>query len=43
MNPVDYVIIALIAAAVGAAVFFLVRKKGKRGCCGDCSRCDRRR
>ncbi len=42
MNPVDIVIIAIVALGVGAAVFFAVRRKKRGACCGcggDCETC----
>lgn len=40
MKPIDWILLGLVAAVVGLAVFVAVRnrKKGKR-CCGDCSGC----
>ena len=38
MNGVDLLLIALLAAAVGLAVFLLIRH-GRRGCGGNCDSC----
>ena len=40
MGLADYIIIAIVAILVGAAVYFAIRhKKRGSGCCGDCSKC----
>ena len=41
MNGADILVILLVAALVAAAVIIMRvnRKKGKRGCGCDCSRC----
>ena len=38
MNVFDYLIIALVALAVGFAIYKTVKKK-PGGCCGDCANC----
>ena len=38
MNPADILLIALLAAAVIAAITFLIRRRG-RGCGGCCEGC----
>lgn len=45
MNPIDYLILALVAGALLAAVLTIrKRKKGRNGCCGggcgSCGLCD---
>ena len=49
MNPVDYVIIAIVAAVIGGAVFYIrkAKKSGKKcigcpsgsSCSGHCAGC----
>ena len=42
-RPVDYVLIAVIAAAViGAIILAVRRKKNGSSCCGDCAKCKSR-
>ena len=42
VNGWDILIVAVIAALVGLAVFLTVRKKKKgSSCCGDCACCDK--
>ncbi len=38
MNLSDIIVLLLVAAAVGFAVW-LMRRPKKSGCCGDCSSC----
>ena len=39
MSTVDWIVLAAVAAAIGAALFFAIRRK-RTGCCsGDCSDC----
>ena len=39
-RPVDFVLIAVIAAAViGAIILAVRRKKNGSSCCGDCAKC----
>ncbi len=41
MNPVDWVILGIVALAVAGAIAFTVRRKKRGGCCGsDCAYCD---
>ena len=45
MNFVDLVLIVLLAALVGTAIFLSVRRKKKGGCgcgCEGCTGCDRK-
>lgn len=40
MKLIDYVLLAIIAAAVIAAVFFRIRRRKRGdGCCGSCGNC----
>ncbi|MBR0425693.1 MAG: FeoB-associated Cys-rich membrane protein [Clostridia bacterium] len=40
MNGIDILLIGLLVAAVGAAVFWLIRRKRKgSSCCQNCSSC----
>lgn len=40
MNFIDYLILVLIAAAVGFAIHSMIKNKKKnKGCCGGCSGC----
>ncbi|MCQ2449150.1 MAG: FeoB-associated Cys-rich membrane protein [Clostridia bacterium] len=40
MNPLDYVILGLVAVAlVGAFLWARRRKKQGKGCCGNCGQC----
>lgn len=39
MSAVDWMILGAVALAFGAAVFFIVRRKKRGGCCGDCGAC----
>ena len=42
-RPVDFVLIAVIAAVVvGAVVLAVRRKKNGSSCCGDCAKCRNR-
>lgn len=42
-RPVDFVLIAVIAAAViGAIILAVRRKKNGSSCCGDCAKCKSR-
>ena len=43
MNAVDYLIIAAVSCAVGLAVFFLIRRRGRGECCGNCAECERKK
>ncbi len=39
MNGWDVVLIALLVALLGLAVWSVLRRKKAGGCCGDCSSC----
>lgn len=39
MRPVDYILIAVIAAVLVGAVVLSVRRKKTSSCCGDCAEC----
>lgn len=39
MSPLDWLLAALIAAIVGAALYSALRKKKSGSCCGDCGKC----
>ena len=42
-RPVDFVLIAVIVAAViGAIILAVRRKKNGSSCCGDCAKCKSR-
>ena len=40
MRPVDFILIAVLAAVLAGAVILAVRrKKNGSSCCGDCAKC----
>ena len=40
MRPVDFILIAVLAAVLAGAVILAVRrKKNGSSCCGDCTKC----
>lgn len=40
MSTVDWIVLAAVVLALGAAAFFALRRKKRGGsCCGDCSAC----
>ena len=39
MRPVDFILIAVIAAALAGAVLLAVRRKKTSPCCGNCAEC----
>ena len=39
MRPVDYILLAVIAAVLVGAVVLAVRRKKTSSCCGNCAEC----
>ncbi|MEZ4629063.1 MAG: FeoB-associated Cys-rich membrane protein [Eubacteriales bacterium] len=39
MKGLDYLILAIVALAVGFAIYKSIKKKPGGGCCGDCAHC----
>jgi len=40
MRPVDFILIAVLAAVLaGAVILAISRKKNGSSCCGDCAKC----
>lgn len=39
MRPVDYILLAVIAAVLVGAVVLAVRRKKTSPCCGNCAEC----
>ncbi len=40
MSPLDWLLLALLGAALFLAVRSCVRRSRRGGCCGGCARCD---
>lgn len=43
MRPVDFILIAVIAAVIVFAVILAVRRKKTSPCCGNCAECMKRK
>ena len=43
MNPVDIILIAVIAVVLTGAVILAVRRKKTSPCCGNCAECMKRK